>query len=172
MSQLPTADDVSVSSSSDVEKPVPMSKEDYKLDELIRKRDELIRKLDEVDELIREQDELNYELVRLKKAANVAQHMIACANQLIMTYECDANQEDWRNGNLVLWHYKGRHYLRNKENHLRLQKTRVWAGIYVEDEDRIDETATEPEYEDEPPPLVSLRHVEWQCDKTQGCLCK
>ena len=94
------------------------------------------------------------------------------ARRVVMSYEIDEHQEEWENGWLVLWHYKGQHYLRNKKNHVWWQKTGRWAGVYVETEDRIDEDVTEPDYEDEPPPLVSLEYVEWKCDKTQSCLCK
>jgi len=94
------------------------------------------------------------------------------ARRLAMSYECDEFKDALNKSDLVLWHHKGRHYLRNKMNHVYWQKTGRWVGVYVTAEDRIDEDVTEPEYEDNPPPLVSLDYVEWKCDKTQSCLCK
>ena len=99
----------------------------------------------------------------LKKQEEVEQ-----ARRLAMSYELDESS----NTELVLWHHKGRHYLRNKMNQVYLQKTGRWVGVYVTADDRIDEDVTEPEYEDNPPPLVSLDYAEWKCDKTQSCLCK
>ena len=99
----------------------------------------------------------------LKKQEEIEQ-----ARRLAMSYELDESS----NTELVLWHHKGRHYLRNKMNHVYWQKTGRWVGVYVTAEDRIDEDVTEPAYEDNPPPLVSLDYVEWKCDKMQSCLCK
>ena len=99
----------------------------------------------------------------LKKQEEVEQ-----ARRLAMSYELD----EYTTSELVLWHHKGRHYLRNKINQVYWQKTGRWVGVYIEAEDRIDEDVTEPEYEDNPPPLVSLDYAEWKCDKTQSCLCK
>jgi hypothetical protein len=94
------------------------------------------------------------------------------ARRLAMSYECDEFKDECSNTELLLWHHKGRHYLRNKMNQVYWQKTGRWVGVYLAAEDRIDEDVTEPEYEDNPPPLVSLDYAEWKCDKTQGCLCK
>lgn len=94
------------------------------------------------------------------------------ARKVVMSYESTVHQEELDKGGIVLWHYKGHHYLRNKKNHVWWQKNGRWVGVYVETEDRIDEDVTEPEYEDEPPPLVSVEYVEWKCDKTHSCLCK
>ena len=94
------------------------------------------------------------------------------ARRLAMSYELDEYKDESSNSELVLWHYKGHHYLRNKMNQVYWQKTGRWVGVYVEAEDRIDEDVTEPEYEHNPPPLVSLEYVEWKCNKTHSCLCK
>ena len=96
------------------------------------------------------------------------QEEVEKARKLAMSYELN----EYSTSDLVLWHYKGRHYLRNKMNQVYWQKTGRWVGVYVEADDRIDEDATEPAYEDNPPPLVSLDYAEWKCDKTQSCLCK
>lgn len=92
------------------------------------------------------------------------------ARRVVMSYECDIHREEWNKGGIVLWDYKGLHYLRNKKNHVWWQKTCRWVGVYVEAADRIDEDVTEPEYADDPP--VLLEYINWQCDKTQNCLCK
>ena len=105
----------------------------------------------------------------LRKQAEVDQ-----ARRLAMSYELDeaSREKSVDSLELVLWHHKGRHYLRNRRNHVYCQKTGRWVGFYLEDWDRINLTAKEPEYKDSPPPLVSLDYVEWKCDKTQNCLCK
>ena len=94
------------------------------------------------------------------------------ARRLVMSYELDEYKDECNNNELVLWHHKGNHYLRNKMNQVYWQKTGRWVGMYVEAEDRIDEDVAEPDYEDNPPPLVLLEYAEWKCDKTHDCLCK
>ena len=96
------------------------------------------------------------------------QEEVEKARRVAISYELD----EYSTSELVLWHHKGHHYLRNKMNHVYWQKTGGWVGVYIEVEDRIDEDVTEPDYEDNPPPLVSLDYVEWTCDKTHSCLCK
>jgi hypothetical protein len=102
------------------------------------------------------------------------QDEVAAARREAISYELDevssTNSADLLE--LVLWHYNGRHYLRNKKNHVYCQKTGRWVGVYLETEDRINETAVEPEYKDSPPPLVALDYVEWKCNKKGHCECK
>lgn len=93
------------------------------------------------------------------------------ARRVVMTYDSDVQQEARDEGGLVLWHHKGLHYLRNKNNHVWWQKTGRWVGVYVEADDIIDVDVTEPDYEDTPPPLVAVEYVTWTCDKSQKCLC-
>ena len=104
----------------------------------------------------------------LKKQEEVEQ-----ARHNVMSYELEEQSTlEQSETELTLWHYEGRHYLRNKRNHVYWQKTGRWVGVYLEAEDRIDTTAPEPEYIDNPPPLVSLDYVEWKCNKLMGCECK
>ena len=118
-------------------------------------------------ETLRRFEEMGKEI--LKK-----QEEVDATRREALSYELDEGStvESADSLELVLWHHKGRHYLRNKRNHVYSQTMGRWVGIYLEADDRIDETAMEPEYKDSPPPLVSLDYVEWKCDKKGLCECK
>jgi hypothetical protein len=65
-------------------------------------------------------------------------------------------EEEWScpaDGMLHPWAYKGKQYLRNSDNEVWLKATDggmgEWQGIYMPAEDRIDDSAEEPVFEDE-----------------------
>ena len=67
--------------------------------------------------------------------------------------ETDTNWVSPEDGNVTSWKFKGKLYLRNSYNHMwednndgELGK---WSGVYIPTENRIDETAEEPLYENE-----------------------
>ena len=116
------------------------------------------------EDVLRMFEEMGKEILR-------KQNEVETARRIVVSCEADNYTSNWDNNELVLWHYNGYHYLRNKKNYVYWQKSGKWAGIYLESEDRLDETAPEPDYDIEPPPLVLMEHVEWKCNKRMGCLC-
>jgi hypothetical protein len=67
-----------------------------------------------------------------------------------------APKEEWScpaDGMVHPWSYKGKQYLRNSDNEVWQRATDgglgEWQGIYISGEDRIDDSAEEPVYEDE-----------------------
>ena len=93
------------------------------------------------------------------------------AKRVVISCEVGRYNKNWDNNELVIWHYNGYHYLRNKNNYVYWQNSGKWAGMYIEDEYRLDEDAAEPDFVNEPPPLVSVEIVEWKCNKRMGCRC-
>ena len=96
---------------------------------------------------------------------------VELAKRVVISCEVGKYKTNWDNNELVIWHYNGYHYLRNKNNYVYWQNSGKWAGMYIEDEYRLDEDAAEPDFVNEPPPLVSVEIVEWKCNKRMGCRC-
>ena len=94
--------------------------------------------------------------------------LVENAKNVVRSYEVDIYQYYWNIGDLVLWHHKGYHYLRNNKNHVYWQQSGRWAGVYNEDSDLIDNSVTEPQ---QPSPRVSVNYIEWKCDNTTNCHC-
>jgi hypothetical protein len=65
-------------------------------------------------------------------------------------------KEEWScpaDGMVHAWPYKGKQYLRNSDNEVWLKAADgscgQWQGVYLPTEDRIDDSVSEPEFDDE-----------------------
>jgi len=90
---------------------------------------------------------------------------MVCILSNSMVLSSSNNFQERGNGTCSHWVYKEVHYLRNEFNNVwECDCSKYvcgeswmgkWVGVYILEEDRIDTTIAEPDYEDVPPPLLS-----------------
>lgn len=121
----------------------------------------------EIMQLRDEKLQLKMENDILWKKLSQRDYQIHLMEEAIAHYDAKPVVKAWSckdDGNAHAWEHQGKLYARNFTNDVWHRKANgvvtTWAGVYLPAEDRIDETAAEPLYADEP----CCNDTTWACE--------